>query len=82
MVPPLPEREALVEQVHDLCGHFGRRRTQGILLASYWWPGMRKDVATVVSKCAVFDRVRKQFNKTNPNLNPLIVRGLFDRWGI
>ena len=82
VVPPPPEREALVEQVHDLCGHFGRRRTEGILLASYWWPGMRKDVATVVSKCAVCDRVRKQFNRTNPNLNPLIIRGLFYRWGI
>ena len=82
VVPDVPEREAVVRQVHDLSGHFGLRRTESILLASYWWPGIRKDVATVVGQCAVSDRVRKQFNKSNPNLNPLIIRGLFYRWGI
>ena len=72
----------MVEQVHDLCGHFGRRRTESILLANYWWSGMRKDVATVVGRCAVCDRMRKQFNRMSPNLSPLIIKGLFHRWGI
>ena len=82
VVPDLHDRKTIVQITHEQSGHCGRKRTESILLASYWWAGMRKDVDQVVTHCATCDKVQQTFGRMGPNLSPLPIKGLFYRWGI
>ena len=82
VVPAPGDREAVVVQTHEKCGHFGQRRTESLLLASYWWPGLRQQVAAVVQMCGACDRGRQSFNRPHATLSPLSIRGLLHRWSI
>ena len=82
VVPAPGDREAVVVQTHEKCGHFGQRRTESLLLASYWWPGLRQQVAAVVQMCGACDRARQSFNRPHAPLSPLSIRGLLHRWSI
>ncbi|PNH01983.1 Retrovirus-related Pol polyprotein from transposon, partial [Tetrabaena socialis] len=80
---PLPaDRRQLIESTHARNGHFGSRRTCAILLLSFWWHGMAKDVAVVVSECKVCDRANTSGNVRPEALSPLPVLGPFYRWGV
>ena len=68
--------------MQERCGHFGQRRTESLLLASYWWPGLRQQVAAVVQMCEACDRARQSFNRPHATLSPLSIRGLLYRWSI
>jgi site-specific DNA-cytosine methylase len=82
LVPPPAQRADLIREMHDTSGHFGERRTVNLLMRTYWWHGMYKDVSAVVRSCAVCDRVRASFNATPMELSPLPIEGLFYRWGV
>ena len=80
---PAPgERQAIINYTHAACGHFGCRRTESLLLTSYWWARMRQDVEQVLSRCEVCDRARQTFNKPTAILSPLVIRGLYYRWSV
>ena len=81
-VPPPPERLAIVKKTHEDTGHFGMRRTQALLLNSYWWPQISNDVETVLKHCEACSRVNATFGSRNPQLTPLPIGGLFYRWGV
>ena len=81
-VPPPGDRVSLIQRAHHLSGHFGIRRTAHLLLLSYWWQGIMKDVAGVVGQCKVCDRVRASFNAPSPVMNPVPINGLFYSWGV
>ena len=70
IVPPPLDRDAAVRHAHQLSGHFGIRRTMHLLLQTYWWTGIMKDVATEVNKCEVCNRTKAAFNSTQPTLHP------------
>jgi hypothetical protein len=61
---------------------FGQRRTLHLLSLKYWWKGRKNDVATVLQKYDVCDRVKASFDTKHPELHPLPIEGLFYRWGI
>lgn len=82
IVPPPARRQELMQQVHEQCGHFGRRRTTHLLAGSYWWQGMVADVAAVVKACTACDRVKATFNIKQPQLHPLPIEGMMYRWGV
>ncbi|GIL92187.1 hypothetical protein Vretifemale_19732, partial [Volvox reticuliferus] len=82
VVPRPTERTEVIKKTHEDTGHFGVRRTLGLLLTSYWWRGMAEDVATVVRHCAACDRVNTTFSAQAPTLSSLPVCGLFYRWGV
>ena len=82
LVPSPDERRAVVQRAHTHTGHWGVRRTSHLLLADYWWRGILKDTATVVSECEVCSRVHAAFNAQSPTLKPLDIVGLFYRWGV
>ena len=76
------ERQAVVLLTHEKCGHFGQRRTESLVLASYWWPGTRQQVTSVVQMCEVCDRARQGFNRPHATLSPLSIQGLLYRTSI
>ena len=82
LVPSPDERRAVVQRAHTHTGHWGVRRTSHLLLADYWWQGIVKDTATVVSECELCSRVLAAFNAQSPTLKPLDIVGLFYRWGV
>ena len=82
VVPAPGDRPMVVQETHERCGHFGQRRTESLLLAGYWWTGMRQQVVTVVQMCEVCDRARQVFDRPQASLSPLSIRGLLYRWSI
>ena len=49
IVVPLTCQHRLLTFAHE--GHFGMSKTKSRLRNSYWWPGMDKDVETLVQAC-------------------------------
>jgi hypothetical protein len=82
LVPKPADRPGLIERLHQQAGHFGVRRTAHLVLASHWWRTLHVDVAAVVRKCDVCDRVRASFNTQQAQLQPLPVEPMFYRWGV
>ncbi|NBK23903.1 MAG: hypothetical protein EOM68_17970 [Spirochaetia bacterium] len=82
VVTPPAERQALIQRVHEQCGHFGVKRTTHLLLTTNWWRGITHDVRKVLSHCKLCDRVRTAFNAQPVNLSPLSIEGMFYRWGV
>ncbi|GFR48414.1 hypothetical protein Agub_g10309 [Astrephomene gubernaculifera] len=80
--PPPEQREALIEQSHRRLGHFGMRRTAGLIKLSYWWSGMHADVSSVVSRCKLCDRANTTGNVRPEELQPLPIKGPMYRWGV
>ena len=82
-VPPPADRIALVTRTHVSTGHFGVKRTRHLMLTSYWWDGIAKDVYHVVRSCSECDRINHSgMNTRDANLQPLPMEGLFYRWGV
>ena len=82
VVPPPAEWYALVEEMHCRVGHFGIRRTMGLLACSHWWRGMRRTVGTVCRACSHCGKANATFTSQEKQLHPLPVVGLFYRWGV
>jgi hypothetical protein len=58
IVPPPTHRLELIRATHERAGHFGIKRTTNLLMNSYWWDAMRKDVSKVLATCEVCSTVR------------------------
>jgi hypothetical protein len=82
IVPPPPDRAAIVERHHVSCGHFGMRRTTHLLSRAYWWIGMNTDTREVVRRCLVCDQVRATFRASSEQLHCLPIMGMMYRWGV
>ncbi|GIL49963.1 hypothetical protein Vafri_6086 [Volvox africanus] len=80
-VPQPQQRRQVIERTHNNMGHFGKRRTLGLLQTGFWWPGMSRDVATVVGTCKLCDQVNAVGNVKPEELQPLPIKGPFYRWG-
>jgi hypothetical protein len=75
---PKPEDcRKLITDSHERTGHFGQRRTLHLLLLKYWWKGRKNDVASVLQKCDVCDRVKASFSAQHHILHPLPMEGMF-----
>lgn len=59
-VVPKDQRGELFKQYHDapISGHLGTYKTYHRLLQRYYWPKMRKDTATYVSRCRVCQQAK------------------------
>lgn len=82
VVPRPTDRGEIVRKMHEQSGHWGVRRTCALILHSYWWRGVKEDVASAVRHCTACDRVKATFTTQPPTLNPLPIGGLFYRWGV
>lgn len=81
-VPPIQEREAIVKHYHSIAGHFGKRRTLYLLMATYTWPQMAAQVRQLVRGCELCHRARASFSAQPTELHPHPVTGLFHTWGV
>ncbi|KAK3279661.1 hypothetical protein CYMTET_12460 [Cymbomonas tetramitiformis] len=79
-VPPVDQRHRIVKQLHERCGHFGRRRTAAMVRDAFYWPKLYDTCSDVVSKCDACARYRTTFDKHAPHLNPLEVKGMYYRF--
>eukprot|EP00775_Hariotina_reticulata_P006347 gene6347-biopygen8143 len=82
VVPPRTERQQLIQQQHDMCGHFGVRRTAAMLLTKYWWYGLQANVSEVVKHCEHCDRVLSYFNSNPEQLQSIPVSSEGFRWHV
>jgi site-specific DNA-cytosine methylase len=84
IVPPPAERQQLIKQQHELCGHYGIRRTAAMLATKYWWHGMLADTAAVVNKCGHCSRVAASFNQrgNRSELQSIPISSLGFRWHV
>lgn len=84
-VPQPQQRLQLIQQQHELCGHFGVRRTAAMLATKYWWHGMLADTAAVVKRCVHCSRVQASFNGRLGNsseLRSIPISSLGFRWHV
>ncbi|GLC44517.1 hypothetical protein PLESTB_000064800 [Pleodorina starrii] len=80
-VPEPAQRRDIIDRAHSSLGHFGSRRTLGLLQCGFWWPGMSRDVSAVVASCKLCDQVNAAGNVRPEQLQPLPIRGPLYRWG-
>ena len=82
VVPPPAVRAQLIHQQHELCGHFGVRRTAALVLTKYWWYGLLADTAKVVSRCEHCSRVHASFTAKPEQLQSIPISSMGFRWHV
>ena len=81
-VPAPADRIQIVRDIHEQCGHWGRRRTTHLVLQTYWFSGLYKMVRDIVRTCSSCGREKAIFTSIHPTLQSVPVRGLLYRWGL
>ena len=82
VVPKPDQRRQLMQDIHEKCGHFGEKRTTHLVLTTYWWRGLWKDIQRYVRTCKTCDMINTSLNNSTPLLNPMPIQGLFYRWQV
>ena len=82
IVPPVAARDAILKAAHHASGHFGVRRTTFLVLTTYWWYGVLKQVKAIVQACSICDRAQACFSTPTAALQSHPINGLFFSWGI
>ena len=69
----MERRRAIIKSLHDLpaYGHPGITRTVDFVERSYWWPGLRRDVAEYVRGCGECQRHKVNNRPTKAPLRPI-----------
>ncbi|XP_046686615.1 uncharacterized protein LOC124372281 [Homalodisca vitripennis] len=80
IVVPKDLRRQVLAECHDepTAGHQGVLKTYNRIQQLYYWPKMRKDVATYVSRCSVCQRVK--YDQNLPSGNMGCRRGIKAPW--
>ncbi|GAA5908929.1 hypothetical protein JCM5296_006825, partial [Sporobolomyces johnsonii] len=74
VVPKIKElQEALLHDAHDALGHLGPRKTALALSASFYWPGLTRDVLRYVQSCDGCQRFKARTTRRTGELHPLPV---------
>jgi hypothetical protein len=57
-------RLLLMQEVHGggLMGHFGAKKTEGVLASYLFWPKMRRDFEWFVSRCTACQKAKSRLN--------------------
>ena len=82
IVPHPTQRVPLVTDMHSRTGHFGMRRTMGMLSSTDWWHGMGLTVQQVCAGCPHCRQVGASFTLDTSKLCPLPIEGFMYRWGV
>jgi hypothetical protein len=63
-VPASSVRLLFLQEAHGggLMGHFGVKKTEGVLAAHFFWPKMRCDVERYVSQCMTCNKAKSRLN--------------------
>eukprot|EP00798_Chlamydomonas_sp_ICE-L_P025861 gene25861-biopygen20352 len=82
IVPAPSERATIIQRAHEASGHFGARRTAYLVVSSFWWQGVVKQVKALVKNCKVCDQALAYFNQPTATSQFHPIHGLFFAWGI
>jgi hypothetical protein len=54
----------LIQEAHGggLMGHFGAKKTEGVLASQFFWPKMRRDVERFVAHCTTCQKAKSHLN--------------------
>ena len=76
------ETEAILYLYHNdpISGHFGKKKVFDKIRQNYYWPQMYKEIEEYIDSCYFYQT--RASPKKNNELNPIPVRGLWDRIGI
>jgi hypothetical protein len=66
-------KQKLLREAHEskFIVHLGSTKMYQDLKQYYWWPNMRKEVASYVAKCSIFQQVKVEHRKPAGLLQPL-----------
>jgi transposase InsO family protein len=82
-VVPAPEsRASIIIKQHELCGHFGIRRTAALVLTKYWWHGLLADAAHLINRCEQCKRVQASFTNKPQALQSIPISSIGFRWHV
>ena len=81
-IPPVDDRQELVNKIHRDIGHFGIHRMLDRLKRNYWWKGMEDTVKDVLNACVPCARTKAGFRVSGTEPQPLKMQGIMFRWGI
>jgi site-specific DNA-cytosine methylase len=82
VVPEPSQRAQLICQQHELCGHYGVRRTAALVMTKYWWYGLLADTAKVVGRCEHCRRVHASFTAKPEKLQSIPISSMGFRWHV
>src|SRR3954468_4741976 len=63
-IPASSVRLLLLQEAHGggLMGHFGVKKTEGVLATHFFWPKMRRDVERFVARCTTCQKAKSRLN--------------------
>ncbi|EOY26510.1 DNA/RNA polymerases superfamily protein [Theobroma cacao] len=66
-------RRAILEEAHSSAYalHPGSTKMYQTIKESYWWPGMKRDIAEFVAKCLICQQIKAEHQKSSGTLQPL-----------
>ncbi|EOX93994.1 DNA/RNA polymerases superfamily protein [Theobroma cacao] len=66
-------RRAILEEAHSSAYalHPGSTKMYRTIKESYWWPGMKRDIAKFVAKCLTCQQIKAEHQKSSGTLQPL-----------
>ena len=63
----------LIKKFHDTAGHPDYERTYSVILRTFYWPNLRKDVKSFVKLCPTCQRIKNRTDKPYGSSMPLPV---------
>ncbi|OMP06578.1 reverse transcriptase [Corchorus capsularis] len=66
-------RKAILEEAHSsaFAMHPGSTKMYQTIKESYWWPGMKREIAEFVARCLICQQVKAEHQKPTGTLQPL-----------
>ena len=75
IVPRPQDRVAIVLRIHGM-SHLRLPRTYDLVVQTYWWYGMKNNIAHLIRSCPPCCRTTVNFSRPSPQLHPLPLRGI------
>lgn len=79
---PFVDRADLVSKYHEGFGHASFKNVYNMFHVRYWWPNMRTDIETWLSRCPSCQLCSKKNRSHQDVMHPMAVPHAFERWHI
>ncbi len=66
-------KDRIINEFHNTVGHPDVERTYAVILRSFYWPNLKKDVTSFVKLCSMCQRIKPRTDKPYGSSMPLLV---------